>query len=77
MVLSNNTPIDSIMMTPIQQITRYGLLLRDAAKNFHKAGDSDCEYAIKTALNLASEIADYSNDMMTAGKINNFPVSFK
>ena len=65
------------MMTPVQQITRYGLLLKEAAKNFHKAGDFDCENAIKTAQNLADEISDYSNDMMTAGKINNFPVSFK
>ena len=54
---------------------RYPLLLRDAAKNFQRSGDLDCEATIMTAQNLASEIADYSNDMMVAGKMNNFPVS--
>ena len=74
-VLDLHQPINAQMMTPVQRITRYPLLLRDAAKNFQRSGDFDCEATIMTAQNLASEIADYSNDMMVAGKMNNFPVS--
>ena len=75
MALNLNQPINSQMMTPVQRITRYPLLLKEAAKNFHKSGDSSCEDTIKSAQSLATVITDYSNDMMIAGRMNYFPVS--
>ena len=75
MALNLNQPINSQMMTPVQRITRYPLLLKEAARNFHKSGDSGCEDTIKSAQSLATIISDYCNDMMIAGRMNYFPVS--
>ena len=64
-----NEPIESLLMTPIQRVTRYHLLLREAKKNFQKAGCHKCVNVVQTAYDLSEEISKYSNNMMNAGRI--------
>ena len=68
------------MMTPIQRITRYHLLMKDIKKSYEQLAElSEEEYGgvlegIKGAHEVAHEIADYANNMMIAGRINGFNV---
>ncbi len=63
------------MMTPIQRVTRYQLLLRDMEKSFRQAGVPDMHADVLRAYEIAHEIAEYANNMMSAGRISGFEVS--
>ena len=60
------------MMTPVQRVTRYQLLLGEIAKYLGMAGVPDLYEDVKRAFEIALEIAEYANDMMTAGRIHGF-----
>ena len=76
MALDFNRALSVLLMTPVQRVTRYNLLLGDIAKCFKKAGDDETHASIETAKDHAHEICEYANDMMIAGRISGFPVSF-
>ena len=61
----------------MQRITRYPLLLREAVKNFEKAGFKKCVETIREAYKLTKEISIYSDDMMEAGRIKNLDDSLQ
>ena len=64
------------MMTPIQRVTRYQLLLSEIEKSFRLAEHD--EYVLddlKEALDIAHEVAEYANNMMIAGRIRGYHVS--
>lgn len=80
--------LSSLLMTPIQRITRYPLLLDEVDKFLDKArleaesqgGQLPQEHlskipVIKKVLGISNELADYANDMMIAGRIRDFNVS--
>ena len=67
--LDMNEPIESLLMTPIQRVTRYHLLLKEAKRNFQKAGCHKCFSIVQKAYDLSEEISKYSNNMMNAGRI--------
>ena len=71
-----NQALNVLLMTPVQRVTRYKLLLGEIAKCFDKAGDDETHAVIKTAKDHAHEICECANDMMMAGRISGFPVSF-
>ncbi|TRY61773.1 hypothetical protein TCAL_08466 [Tigriopus californicus] len=61
------------MMTPIQRVTRYQLLLSEVLKNYKKAEvEEELIQKIQTAFDVAQEIAKYTNNMMLAGRIRGF-----
>ena len=61
----------------MQRITRYPLLLREAVKNFDRAGFKKCVETIREAYKLTMEISKYSDDMMEAGRIKNLDDSLQ
>ena len=77
-------------MAPIQRITRYPLLLSEINSLCDKAKDAAARegksltdeqkkkaFYVKEALELSLELTNYVNDMMEAGKILHYQVSFK
>ena len=70
---NSHQPLDTLLMTPVQRVTRYTLLLGDIAKCFKKAGDEESHDIINTAKDHANEICECANDMMYAGRISGFP----
>ena len=75
LALDMNHPLTVLLMTPVQRVTRYNLLLSDIAKCFKKAGDEEIYENLRSALEHAHEICEYANNMMIAGRISGFPVS--
>lgn len=65
------------MMTPIQRVTRFQLLLREIEKSFEQSGRPELHRAALEAYEAAHEIANYANDMMCAGRISGFHVKLK
>ena len=74
LALNYTQPISSQLMTPVQRVTRYNLLLSEAEKNFLKAGDTEKHAIVSEAFQDAREICEYANDMMVAGRMSGFPV---
>ena len=66
--------LSPLMMTPVQQVTRYQLLLSEIEKNLRLSGDEETADDVKKAFEIAHEIVEYANNMMTAGRINGFNV---
>ena len=77
LALDMNHPLTVLLMTPVQRVTRYNLLLSDIAKCFKKAGDEEIYENLRSALEHAHEICEYANNMMIAGRISGFPVCTK
>ena len=69
--------IQTYLITPMQRITRYPLLLREAVKNFDRAGFKKCVETIREAYKLTMEISKYSDDMMEAERIKNLDDSLQ
>ena len=70
-----NQEIAVLLINPVQRITRLQLLLREASKNFKKAGDVDCSEKINEAYDVATEICTYTNDLMQLGRMEGYNVS--
>ena len=75
MALQLNQPFSGLLMTPVQRVTRYNLLLTEAAKCFNKAKDSKAYIILQKVQEICEEICFYANDMMVAGRMVGFPVS--
>ena len=82
--------LDVLLMAPIQRVAHYQLVLSDInfeiKKAINAAADGETELTkeqmekaafMKDALNLSSNLAQYVDDMMDAGKIQAYPVSVK
>jgi hypothetical protein len=65
--------LNSQLMAPIQRVTRYPLILRDIGIMYSKAGALEEHCAVMRAYEIANEVAEYANNMMTAGRIRSFP----
>ena len=72
-----NQEIAVLLINPVQRITRLQLLLREASKNFKKAGDIDCSEKINEAYDIATEICNYTNDLMQFGRMEGYDVSIQ
>ena len=70
-----NQEIAVLLINPVQRITRLQLLLKEASKNFKKAGDVDCSEKINEAYDVATEICTYTNDLMQLGRMEGYNVS--
>ena len=68
-------PLLHIIPEPVSRISRYQLLIKDAAKEFAKAGDQENAELMEKARLLAADICMYCNNMADAGYITNFDVS--
>ena len=75
MALKLYKPLSSLLMTPVQRVTRYQLLIKDIKTYFGKANDEENLALMQNAYDEAHEICEYANDMMTAGRIEGLPVS--
>ncbi len=75
MSLGYRNSLDSLMLTPVQRITRYQLLLREITKSLDKAGDQERLKLVQEAFEVANRVCNHANDMMIAGRIQGFPVS--
>ncbi len=64
------------MMTPIQRVTRYTLLLREIERDLSRAGEGrEAERGEVAAAHAAArDVAEYANGMMVAGRINGYNV---
>ena len=84
--LTNN--LSALLMTPVQRVTRYPLLLNEINNLYIKAkataetqginwteDDEKKTVYMKDALSLSYELCTYVNDMMEAGRILKYPVS--
>ncbi len=69
--------LGSLLMTPVQRVTRYNLLLKEMTGYYRKAQDTEKLEAIEEALAISHEICNYANDMMIAGRIRGFAVRTK
>ena len=49
-------------------------LLEKISEYFQKAGENDASSSVQVALEISHEVNNYSNDMMKAGRIRDFPV---
>ena len=67
-------PLSGLLMTPVQRVTRYQLLVNDIKNSFNKANDEENHAVMQNAYDEAHEICEYANDMMTAGRIEGLPV---
>ena len=76
-------------MAPIQRITRHPLLLSEINSLYDKAKDAAAReeksltdeqkkkaFYVKEALELSLELTNYVNDMMEAGKVLHYQVSY-
>ena len=68
--------LSSQMMTPIQRVTRYTLLLREIERDLSRAGEGrEAERGEVAAAHAAArDVAEYANGMMVAGRINGYNV---
>ena len=64
------------MINPVQRIARYALLLRDVEKAYSKSGREDLRAVVSETVEITSDIANYVNDMMMAGRIQKFQVNY-
>lgn len=64
------------MMTPIQRVTRYHLLLSEIEKSYRLANQPEVHADVLKAYEITQEIAEYANDMMSAGRIQGFNVRY-
>ena len=67
-------PLSSLLMTPVQRVTRYQLLIKEITNYYGKARDEENYALMQNAYDEAHEICEYANDMMTAGRIEDLPV---
>ena len=74
MALDSLQPLDVLLMTPVQRPVQIKNLLEKISEYFQKAGESDVSSNVQVALEISHEINNYSNDMMKAGRIREFPV---
>ena len=75
MALDSLQPLDVLLMTPVQRPVQIKNLLEKISEYFQKAGENDVSSSVQVALEISHEINNYSNDMMKAGRIRDFPVS--
>ena len=66
--------LSDLMINPVQRIARYSLLLKDVEKAYKKSGNDEFHSEIEATLDIATDIANYVNDMMMAGRIDKFRV---
>ena len=76
MALDSEQPLEVLLMTPVQRPIQIKTLLEKIAECFQKAGEDEIYNSVKSALKISDEINKYSNDMMKAGRIRNFEVSY-
>ena len=80
--------LEMLLVSPVQRICRYQLVLSDVEKSMNKAVNAAKEEGIeipqqqkrnhaviKEAFKLALDLAGYVNDIMDAQRIQNYPVS--
>ena len=75
MALDSLQPLDVLLMTPVQRPVQIKNLLEKIAECFQKAGEDEMFASVQVALKISHEVNNYSNDMMKAGRIRDFPVS--
>ncbi len=74
MALRYHHSLGSLLMTPIQRVTRYNLLLKDITNYLRKAEDTEKLAIVDEALAITHNICNYANDMMIAGRMQGFIV---
>jgi len=71
--LHQNMRLADQLIKPVQHLTRYNMYFKELVNCCEQAGQKEEADKFRECSNIASEISHNANDMMTAGRIDQFP----